>query len=176
MSNTIVFYKSKYGSTKKYAQWISEELHADLFEYKQVDKKKLMSYDRIIYGGGLYAGGMNGLSLIKNNFKELSEKKIIIFAVGGTLKKDAVLNEVADKNLSDEMKEKVPFFFFRGGFDYKKMRPFDRFLMILLYKSIKSKKLEELDDDSKGIIATYGKKVDFTNKNFIKPLIDLTGI
>lgn len=32
MSKTVVIYKSKTGFAKKYAQWISEELHCDLME------------------------------------------------------------------------------------------------------------------------------------------------
>ena len=42
----------------------------------------------------------------------------------------------------------------------------------MLMKSIRSKKQEELDDDSKGIIATYGKVVDFTDKNAIRPIVE----
>lgn len=32
INNIIVIYKSKYGSTKRYAQWIAEETKADFFE------------------------------------------------------------------------------------------------------------------------------------------------
>ena len=60
----------------------------------------------------------------------------------------------------------------RGGLNYKKMNVIDRLLMFLLIKSVKSKKAEELDDDAKGMIATYGKVVDFTNKDSITPIID----
>ena len=34
------------------------------------------------------------------------------------------------------------------------------------------KKDEELDDDTKGMIATYGQVADFTNKNAITPIIN----
>ena len=39
MSKVLVIYSSKYGSTKKYADWIKEELNGDFFE---VDKIKLI--------------------------------------------------------------------------------------------------------------------------------------
>ena len=55
MNNIAVVYKSYYGSTKRYAQWIAEEAKADCFEYSEIEAKKLMEYDTIIYGGGLYA-------------------------------------------------------------------------------------------------------------------------
>ena len=44
--------------------------------------------------------------------------------------------------------------------------------MYLLVKSLKFKKKEELDDDSKGMIATYGRVVDFTNRKAIVPIIN----
>ena len=51
------------------------------------------------------------------------------------------------------------------------MNLIDRFLMYLMVKSLKSKKPEELDDDAKGLIATYGKEIDFTNKDAIGPIV-----
>lgn len=60
MNKTAVVFKSKYGSTKKYAQWIAEELSCDIFERKNVKSDDLEAYDTVIYGGGLYAGGVKG--------------------------------------------------------------------------------------------------------------------
>jgi hypothetical protein len=51
------------------------------------------------------------------------------------------------------------------------MHIFDRILMFLLVTSIKFKKQSNLDDDSKGILATYGKAVNFTNKSTIAPVV-----
>jgi hypothetical protein len=65
---TIVIYKSKTGYTKQYAQWIAEELSADILPADKVSFQKLAEYDCIIFGGRLYAVGIDGLSLIKKNF------------------------------------------------------------------------------------------------------------
>lgn len=53
MKKVVVIYGSKYGTTEKYAKWISEELNCDLFSYKSIKKDNLLNYDTIIYGGGL---------------------------------------------------------------------------------------------------------------------------
>ena len=45
MNKIAVIYKSKYGSTKKYAQWIAEEAKVNLFEYSEMDVKELVEYD-----------------------------------------------------------------------------------------------------------------------------------
>ena len=65
MSKTIVIYKTKYGSAKKYAHWISQSLGADLFDVKDVSVQMINSYDTIIYGGGLYAGACFAFHLLK---------------------------------------------------------------------------------------------------------------
>ncbi|MBF7096452.1 flavodoxin domain-containing protein [Alkalibacter mobilis] len=172
MSDIAVVYQSKYGSTEKYAKWLSEELNTDLLKRKDIKINDLIPYDTLVYCGGLYAGGILGFSLIKRNFERLKQKRIIVVAVGATLKKDTAKEELKKQNLAPEMLDKVEFHLLRGGLNYKKMNPLDRFLMYLSVKSIKSKNPEDLDDDSKGMLATYGKVVDFTNKKHIMPIVE----
>ena len=50
--NAIVIYKSKYGSTKAYAEWIAEALSCQAVEAKSVKADDLLAYDTIVYGGG----------------------------------------------------------------------------------------------------------------------------
>jgi flavodoxin len=56
---TLVVYKSKTGYTKKYAEWIAEELSADILEVSKVNINILASYDTVIFGGSLHAVGIN---------------------------------------------------------------------------------------------------------------------
>lgn len=171
MSKVAVVYKSKYGTTERYAKWISEEVKADIYKSKEVSLEKLLAYDTLVYCGGMYAGGVLGLSSIKKKYRQLKKKHLIVVAVGATLKKEDEVEAVKAKNLTSEMMEEVDFFILRGGLNYKRMRPFDRLLMYIMMKSIKAKKEEELDDDAKGILATYGKEVDFTNRQAINPIV-----
>ena len=85
MVNKIaVIYKSRYGSTKKYAEWIAQEAGADLLEHSQAKINDLVKYDTIVYGGNLHAGKIDGKELIVNNFEKIKEKKLIIFWVGSS--------------------------------------------------------------------------------------------
>ena len=76
---TIVVYKTKYGSTKTYAEWISEELSCEAVDVKNINIEKLSEYDEIVYGGGLYAEVINGVSLITKNIESLKDNKIAVF-------------------------------------------------------------------------------------------------
>ena len=99
MSKTAVIYYSKYGTTRRYAEWIASELEAELFDARKFKKKDLSRFDTIVYGGGIYAGGIKGIELItKNWYKGLSEKRVIVFAVGITVESEACREQCLEVN------------------------------------------------------------------------------
>ncbi len=171
MHKTAVVLKSNYGTTEKYARWIAEDTKADLFESGQVKLEVLLSYDTIVYCGGLYAGGMLGFRFIKKNYEKLKQKRLIVVAVGATLKGEEAIAEIKEKNLIPEMHD-VPFFLLRGGLNYPKMKLRHRIMMYLMVQKLKGIKPEDRNDDTKGVLATYGKAVDFTNRKAIAPVVE----
>lgn len=52
------------------------------------------------------------------------------------------------------------------------LNPLDRFLMKMMKRSIERKDEKDRTADEKGMLASFEKPVDFTNKNKILPLID----
>ena len=74
--STVVIYKTKYGATQRYAEWIGEALQADVFNIRKFTKERFAGYDTIILGGGIYAGNINGLSLISKDFDQLKDKNL----------------------------------------------------------------------------------------------------
>lgn len=171
MSKIIVVYKTKYGSTKKYAEWISEDAGADLFKAGEANLSLLRAYDTIIYCGGLYAGGILGFSRMKKLFGRMTGRRLLVVAVGATTEGDKARREIEEKNFTSEMKGNVPLVLLRGGLNYPKMNPLDRFLMFLLVRSKRPQDAKTMDNETKGLIATYGKTVDFTNRETIAPVI-----
>ncbi|KXG74878.1 flavodoxin domain-containing protein [Thermotalea metallivorans] len=170
-NRVIVIYKSKYGSAQRYAQWIAEEVKADLVERSQITLEGMLQYDTIVYGGSLYAVGILGLSLIKKNFDKLKEKKVIVFSVGASPAYPETIEDVKNNNFTEEMKKKVHFFHLRGGFNYEKLNALDKILMYLLKKKLEHKKRDELTNDEKGMLASYAHPVDWTNKKSIDPIV-----
>jgi len=170
---TVVIYKSKTGFTKKYAEWISKELSADIFEVSNVNINMLTAYDTVIYGGSLYAVGINGVKLIIQNIDKLKGKKVVVFATGASPLKENGINEVINHNFTTAQQKYIKFFYLRGGFNYSKLNPFDKVLMTLLKWKIKNKKRKgkELTPDEIGMLAAYDNPVDFTRKKNIAELI-----
>ena len=65
----IVIYKSKYGATDRYANWIGEELSCPVVEMSDFKKEMVQENDVIIYGGGVHAGGIRGWEDFKKYIK-----------------------------------------------------------------------------------------------------------
>ncbi|AOY75058.1 flavodoxin domain-containing protein [Clostridium formicaceticum] len=169
----VVIYKSKTGFAKKYAEWIAEDLKADIFEVSKVTMDRLSIYDVIIFGGSLYAVGINGVKVITQNINMLKDKKLIVFATGASPSKEDTINEIINKNFTLEQQKYIKFFYLRGGFNYGKLSIFDKMLMTLLKWKIESKKKKgnKLTFDEIGMLAAYDKPMDFTKKKNIEEII-----
>jgi menaquinone-dependent protoporphyrinogen IX oxidase len=169
---TVVIYKSLSGFTKKYAEWISEEIKADIYNCRNICLDTMLKYDLIIYGGSLHAAGISGVNIIKKNLDGLSEKKIIIFTTGASPSRYSIPIEIRDRNFTTEEQKQIRFFYFRGGFDFNKLDLKNKFLMKLMKWSILLKHKKNRTPDEKGMLAAYSKPVDFTKKENIKGLLE----
>ncbi len=170
---TIVVYRSKTGFTKKYAAWIAEELQADLREYRGISPEELHRYDTIVYGGGLYAGGINGLKSFEKNLPYVRDRKIIVFATGATPDRPETTQELREMNFTKDQLEYMHFFYLRGGFDFSKLSLVDKFLMILLKFKLRMKPASKRTADETGMLAVYSTPADFTKKKYMDDLLEL---
>ena len=147
MNKIVVIYRSVYGYTKTYAEMIAEELTCDLREYSEISPDDLLSYDTIIYGGGLYAIGINGINLIKKNYDKLKDKHLFVWATGSNPGDPEDLEAVWSHNFTDEMRKNIPMFYLRGGFDYNKLNGKHKIMMSLLKMKLKSMKNRTKNED-----------------------------
>ena len=172
--NGIVVYGSKYGTTKIYSETLAEKLNFDCYDYKKVNKNNIDNYNYVIYGGGLYAGGVLGLSKTIKKINNFNEKEIIIFTVGlsDPLNNENVVNirKNIKNQIPDEVYKEDKLFHLRGGIDYSKLTFKDKTMMNLLYKKVKKIPIENQDVETKAIIETFNKQVDFVNLESLKSL------
>ncbi len=176
MKNTVVIYSSKYGYTAQYAGWIAEELSCRLAERSDFSAADFSRYDIIIYGGGLYAGGVSGISLITKNFDKIKDKDIILFTCGlaDPLKPQNTehIKKSLENVLTPQMREKIKLFHLRGGIDYSRLGVVHKAMMGMMRRVILHKGRESMSEEDKQLVDTYGERVDFTDRESIKPLTD----
>lgn len=166
---TLVVYRSKSGFSKAYADWIARTLNADLREYRSVRPTQFVGYDTIIYGGGLYAVGINGVDLIRKNLDALKDKRVIVFATGASPISEETTSFILNRNFTAEQQSLIQFFYLRGGFDYGKLSLIDKLLMNLLKVRLERKK--ELTPDERGMLAAFDTPADFTKEQNLAPLL-----
>ena len=177
---TAVIYQSHYGSTETYAKWIAEDLQADLLQGDRVKAADLKQYETIVYGGGLYAGGVNGISLLTKNFESMQDKSIYLFTVGAADVTDPEntnnIRSGLEKVLSPAMQKAIHIYHLRGGMHYSKMSFLHRTMMNMMMKMVRKKPENELRAEDRMMLDTYGQDIDFTDRRTIAPMIaDIRG-
>lgn len=171
MSSVVVMYQSKYGATKKYARWISEELDCEIIETKKASIDKIMKYDIIILGGGIYAQGIAGLSFIKKNQEKLKNKKIVVFAVGASPYEEKSMNAIKEHNFKN-INYEIPCFYLRGAWFEDKMSFKDKTLCNMLKKVVAKKDPVDYEVWEKALMEAIGNEFDWTEKENIKSIIE----
>jgi menaquinone-dependent protoporphyrinogen IX oxidase len=172
MGNTVVIYKSLYGSTKTYAESIAKETGATLFEASNVKIEVLKPYDTIIFGGGLYGETVAGLEAISKNLEALKDKNLIVFTVGlsPTDGKDMYEPKLEKMFPSDKVKS-IKFFHFTGKMDLKELS-FKHKIMIKMFKKMLSKrKPEDLPEIGKTLLDDSKEVFDFLDIKTVAPLV-----
>ncbi len=169
---SIVVYKSKYGSTKAYAEWIAEELSCRAVDAKNIKINDLMEYDTIIYGGGLYAEVIAGVTLITKNLDKLENKKIVVFTTGITPIdcRKYYDGEVLEKNFKPHMLDKIKIFNFMGRMVVDELSLVHKTAIKSLKKLMSAK--ENPTEMEKLLIELCDADGDFTDRAAINDLVE----
>lgn len=172
MGKNAVVYLTKNGSTEKYATWIAEDCHAERIPYKEANADRLSTYDTVVYGGCVYGGMIEGISLIKNIRDAFRHTRLIVFTVGLTQPGDEKAHEqILARNFSGEERQRIRFYHFPGALDFVKMSLPQRLMMRILRKSILNKPKERRTQIEEYILQAYGGKIDFTDHRYVKDIV-----
>ena len=175
MNKTLVIYSSKYGYTEKYAQWLAEELNADICDGKNLNEDKLKDYLTVIFGSSLYAGRNKGAITLVKHYEQIKDKKVVLFTVGmyDTNSEGNIIgiNKELNKVIAPEIREKIKIFHVRGGIDCQNLSFAHKMMMKFAYSQLSKKSENELTDGDKDFLSFYGKKIDFSDKKMLAPVI-----
>lgn len=191
MNDTIVVYRSKYGSTDIYAKWIGEALGCRVSEIRNLKKRDLERYKIIIYGGGIHAGGIRGWDVMQKwlkldlmadyykskegtkstNPKDEQSKKVMIFAVGIGEKTEENLKQLRDVNLYKKWQTHIPCYIFSGAYRPEKVKGIDGFIMKMMVKFLRDKGLN-MSREERILINRVKDGCDLINKDEISALVE----
>lgn len=166
---TLILYRSKYGSSAKYARMLGEELNCPV---QELGKRlpDLSECGRIVFVGGIYAGGINGLNILRKSQAARTGKKLALLAVGASPCDEKAIEELRARCCVGVFAG-VPLFYARGAWDETKMDRKDRFLCTLLQKAVSKKPPEECEPWMAALLQAKGQTCDWTDRACLEPLL-----
>ena len=168
----IIIYRSKYGSARKYANWIAEETGFQCIDVDKVSVKMLQDYDTVIIGGGVYASGVPAFAFLKKHIDRMAGKRIFTYCCGASPFDPKFFDELRGRIFTDKL-EGIPCFYFRGGFDMKNMTFKDRTLCRMLRKMVAKKDPSDYEVWEEAMMSVREDEAgDWTNRDAIRPLLE----
>lgn len=166
----LIVYKSKTDFTKRYAEIIAGAAGAALMDAKDVTVERMSEYQIVVFGGGLYAGMINGLKQAKEMFEASEAKELVVFATGGTPNEaETVIEEMWKTNLSEEELSNVAHYYMQSGICYEKMKLPEKLLMKMMAAVMDKKK--EKDESENGFAQAIKSSYDISSEVYAEPLI-----
>ena len=171
MAKGIIIYQSKYGATKKYAEWLQAMTGYHCAETSKAAVNEVAQYDTIVLCGGIYASGIAGLSFLKKNIDKLKHKKTAILCVGASPYDESAFAAIKEHNLTGDLRN-IPLFYGRGAWDEKAMSFKDRTLCRILQKSVAKIDPSKQEPWMKALSCAAGKQCDWTDEKYLEGLME----
>ncbi|MDO4466677.1 MAG: flavodoxin domain-containing protein [Bacillota bacterium] len=166
-----IVYKSKYGATKKYAEWLREKTGYDLLELSNITVKDLLKYEILIFGGGIYASGVPVTNFLKKNYSSLSQKKIIVFCDGASPYEEKTFLEIKERVMTGELKD-IPFFYCRGAWNMEVMSFVDKNLCKMFQKAVAKKDSKDYKLWECALMEAGNDSKDWTDPTYLEPILE----
>lgn len=171
MNDVLVLYESKTGYSKRYAEWIAEELNTVCYSLKEGTDEMFGKAHVVVFGGGVNGSILNGQSKFARKMKQYPDKKVIYFATG-IRPATKRTSELIQKNNFGE--EKVVCFYVRGGLESGRLTPGDKTLIRIYSAMIKRRR--DIHEEDKEVISLLKLDVDYSTREQIQPLIQTVKI
>ena len=154
MERAIIIYGSQYGSTKRYAEHLSEMTGIEAVTFK--DAEDIDLYERVLFMGALYAGSVLGL---KKTVSKMSPKQELVTDPENI----AYIRHSIKERVPEHFYDETRIFHLHGAIDYSHLSLKHRMMMAVIHSKISKMPEEKLNTEAKTILATYGKKVDYVD-------------
>lgn len=171
MQSVAVLYASKYGSARRYAQWLGEALQADVYDVKGLSLDQVLPYQALVLCGGVFASGIKGMGFFSKNFERLKPRRLYALAVGAS-PADPENLQVLRQRYAKSPVAGLPMFYARGAWDVSAMTTPDRLMCTMLYNFIKKKPIGQVPVWARALVENWDQKADWTDREALAPLID----
>jgi menaquinone-dependent protoporphyrinogen IX oxidase len=159
----IVLYKTSCGSTKEYAEWISEDTGFEAHPIEKAGDLPLDSYDTIIVGGYVMASKIVIGRWVASNWDRIKEKNVVAFSTSGAKPNPEVKKEFLEKSFPPEIGDSIEYFPMHGRRRQKDLSVMGK-TMMWIAKTFIAKDAQEKEDMSKDF--------DGIDRKYVTPLVE----
>lgn len=167
---TLIIYYSKTGFTRRYAQWLGEELSCDCIPFAKRKTADFSQYGAVVYGAGCHAGSIRKLGWFLKKLPSLSSKRLAVFFTGAMPPDETAVAQTVEKNFTPEQLKQIKVFYLWGGLNYEEMGPVDRALMAGFRKMLRAK--ADAAPEEKEMLKMIESSYDKADRKYLKPLLE----
>lgn len=157
-----IVYVSNTGSSKKYAEMLSEKTGYPC--YAMADSDAAVGTD-VVFISWVMAGAIQGISEARVKFGTL--KAVVAVGMMKSESQDATLKEKNDVSEA--------FFTLAGAFDIKKLSGMYKMMMGMMMKMIKAKLKESNDPKAKEMVEQFEEGFDFVSEENLGEVVEFLG-
>ncbi len=158
----IIVYKSTYGSTKQYAEWLSQQTGFQAVPVAQVNDTILDASDAVIVGCPVLKFQPALKTWLTKKWPILKEKQVMLFTTSGAPSNHPKLQAGYKESFSEAMQQRLAYFPLGGRMVYQNLKPIHKLLMNIGQRLEKNPQAK----------AEMMKDVDHVHPDAIAPILD----
>ena len=173
---TIIIYCTQTGFTKKYADWLAEEIGCDAVPFDERNKADLDGIDLLVFCSWFHAASIKGSKWLKEAMRHHPSLKAIVLATGASpmpgtgFTTEEEIEEAFGRSFPKDEYPNLPHFYCHGGFDFEKLGMPDKIAMRMFFR-VNGKKAED-DPKLQEMLDVMKAGFDGTKREYLTPAIE----
>lgn len=172
--NVAVVYCSQTGFTKRYAEWLAEDLGCAAIPYARRSGIDLSKVDVLVFCSWFHAASIKGATWLKRAMREHPALHAVVLATGATpMPCDtwpaSEVEEAFSRTFSAADYPDLAHFYCQGGFNYNRLGVLDKVAMKMFFKM--NAKAAKTDPKAAEMLRVMGDGFDGTRRAYLEPTL-----
>lgn len=169
-----IVYCSQTGSTKRYAEWLAEDLGCEAVPYAKRGRLALDEVDLLVFCSWFHAASIKGAKWLKGVMREHPGLRVVVLATGATpmpcdMWPESEIEEAFRRTFPKVDHPELPHFYCHGGFDYDRLGAVDKIAMRMFFKA--NAKAAEADPKVAEMLRVMKEGFDGTKREYLDPVL-----
>lgn len=169
-----IIYCSQTGFTKRYAEWLAEDLGCEAVPYEGRSALNLAETDVLVFCSWFHAASIKGADWVKKVLRDHPNFHVVILATGATpmpceMWPASEMEAAFERTFPKSEFPDLPHFYCQGGFDYGRLGLPDKIAMRMFFKV--NAKAADTDPKAAEMLRVMGDGFDGTNREYLEPII-----